>query len=248
MSYPSVAEVRAWFGREQVWQSWLDVEAALAEVQGEMGLIPATAAAEICAKADMGKLDSAALAADIERTRAPIVSLTRALAAACADDAGGFVHWGATTQNVMQTGRTLLMRRAHDAFMARFCDVLRRLADLAEADAETVMVARTNYRHALPAASRRFNSGPRGPMACIAPTAPPHCARNTRAAAAWKRSRWRSHSSIQPASLKPTVMAARARASDGAITRRARLSRRNTSCCSACSPRPAGGSRTTCSE
>lgn len=52
--------------------------------------------------------------------------------------------------NVMQTGRTLLMRRAHDAFMARFRDVLRRLADLAEAKAATVMVARTNHRHALP--------------------------------------------------------------------------------------------------
>jgi len=147
---PELADIRALFARPSLWQSWLDVEAVLAEVQAELGLIPAAAAAEIRGKANFAAIDEEALAADIARTRAPILSLVRALGNACAEDAGGYVHWGATTQNVLQTGRTVLMRRAHDAFMVRFGDVMEKLANLAESGAETLMAGRTNHRHALP--------------------------------------------------------------------------------------------------
>lgn len=146
----TLEDVRALFAREAVWQSWLDVEAALAQVQAGLGIIPEAAAAEIAGKANFAAIDAAALAADIGRTRAPVVSLVRALSAACAGEAGGYVHWGATTQNVMQTGLALQMRKAHAAFMARFDALLAILAGLAEASAETPTVARTNQRHALP--------------------------------------------------------------------------------------------------
>ncbi|MGH6882796.1 MAG: lyase family protein, partial [Hypericibacter sp.] len=149
-SRPGLDEIRASFMRRSLWQAWLDVEAVLAEVQAELGLIPVAAAAEIRSKANLVAIGEDALAADIARTRAPILSLARALGNACAGDAGGYVHWGATTQNVLQTGRTLLMRRAHDAFMVRFGDVMEKLADLAESGAETLTVGRTNHRHALP--------------------------------------------------------------------------------------------------
>ena len=113
-------------------------------------MIPADAAAEIAARANFSNLDEAALAADIAKTRAPIVSLVKLLSAACASEAGFYVHWGATTQNVIQTGRAVLMRRAHHAFMQRFADVLALLAGLAEQGAEMPIAARTNGRHALP--------------------------------------------------------------------------------------------------
>jgi len=147
---PDPADIRALFSRRSLWQSWLDVEAALAEVQGELGIIPPAAAAEICRKANLTAIDEQALAADIERTRAPILSLAHFLGDACAGDAGGYVHWGATTQNVLQTGRTLLMRRAHAAFMVRFGDLLEKFAALAESSADTLTVGRSNRRHALP--------------------------------------------------------------------------------------------------
>lgn len=147
---PSVAEVAALFSRRSVWESWLEVEAALAETQAALGMIPLRAADEIRRKANFTAIDELALAADIERTRAPIVSLVRALSRACEGDAGGYVHWGATTQNVIQTGLALLMQRAHAAFLMRFDDVLSAFAALAEAHAATMMVARTNHRHALP--------------------------------------------------------------------------------------------------
>jgi 3-carboxy-cis,cis-muconate cycloisomerase len=145
-----VAAVCALFSRRSLWQSWLDVEATLAEVQAELGIIPAQFATEIRSKANFDSISEDALAADVERTLAPVLSLARALSAACSPEAGGYVHWGATTQNVTQTGRTMLMQRAHAAFMKRFGDVLEKLAVLADDHAETLTVGRTNYRHALP--------------------------------------------------------------------------------------------------
>lgn len=147
---PPAMDVAALFSRRSIWEAWLEVEATLAEVQAELGMIPADAATEIRRKANFQALDEAALAHDIARTRAPVVSLVRALSAACEGDAGGYVHWGATTQNVMQTALALLMRRAHTAIMARFDAVLLICAGLAEAHAATVTVARTNMRQALP--------------------------------------------------------------------------------------------------
>lgn len=147
---PDIAEVRELFSRRSLCQSWLDVEAALAAVQGELGIIPQAAAAEICSKANLVAIDEQALFADIERTRAPVLSLAHALGEACAGDAGGYVHWGATTQNVLQTGRTRQMRRAHHAFMIRLGDLLEKLAGLAEGSADMLVAGRSNHRHALP--------------------------------------------------------------------------------------------------
>ena len=71
-------------------------------------MIPDWAARDICDVANLTTLDMAAIEADAARTLAPILSLTRALATA-AGPAGDYVHWGATTQNVMQTGLFLLL-------------------------------------------------------------------------------------------------------------------------------------------
>ncbi len=149
-AHPSVAEIKALFSRRSLWQSWLDVEAALAETQAELGVIPQAAALEIRRKANFEHINEQELARDMERTRAPILSLARALGDACDGDAGGYVHWGATTQNVTQTGRAVLMRRAHEAFMARLGNMLDKLAGLAENGAEMLTAGRTNHRHALP--------------------------------------------------------------------------------------------------
>ena len=145
-----MAEMRELFAPHSQWLAWLEIEATLAETQAELGMIPAAAADEIRRKANFDHIDQQALAADIARTRAPVVSLVRALAQACDGDAGGYVHWGATTQNVMQTARTWLMHRAHRAFMVRLGDVLLALAAMAEASAEMLTAGRTNFRQGLP--------------------------------------------------------------------------------------------------
>src|SRR5487761_2109985 len=98
-SRPTVTNIRDLFSQRSLWQTFLDVESVLAQTQAELGMIPAAAAVEIRRKANFEHVDAQALASDIARTRAPIVSLVRALACACEGDAGGYVHWGATTQN-----------------------------------------------------------------------------------------------------------------------------------------------------
>ena len=137
------------FSRESLWQSWLDVEAALARAQAEIGMIPEWAAADITANAHIERIGAKALQASIEETMAPILSLTRLLSER-SGKGGDYVHWGATTQNVMQTGRLLLMRQAHHEILSQLQRIFTLLGGLAEEHADTPMVARTNRRHALP--------------------------------------------------------------------------------------------------
>jgi 3-carboxy-cis,cis-muconate cycloisomerase len=137
------------FSRASLWQSWLDVEAAMALAQAEIGMIPDWAATEIARQARLDVLDLDALERSVAETMAPIVSLVRALVGVCGD-AGKFVHWGGTTQNIMSTGRLLLVRRAHRAMSGHIAGALDILGQLAETHADTIMAGRTNNRHALP--------------------------------------------------------------------------------------------------
>ncbi len=137
------------FSEESQWQAWLDVEAALARAQARIGMIPAEAGEGITDAAQLERIGPDQLRASIATTMAPVLSLTRCLAAA-AGEAGRYVHWGATTQNVMQTGRLLLLREAERAIRADLARAMERLGRLAETHAETPMAGRTNRRHALP--------------------------------------------------------------------------------------------------
>ena len=124
--------VRALFSETARFQSWLDVEAALARAQAELGIIPRGRRSEIVRKAHLKYLDLAAVRAGLAKTGHPLVPLVWALDQACDGDAGGYVHWGATTQNVTQTGQLLQVRRAHDIFLRQLAAILTTLADLAE--------------------------------------------------------------------------------------------------------------------
>ncbi|SDW45569.1 lyase family protein [Roseicitreum antarcticum] len=137
------------FSPANLWQSWLDVEVALAHAQADLGIIPDWAAEGIAAVANVETLGLEALEAEAARSHAPINALTRVVAAR-AGPAGAYVHWGATTQNVMQTGRLLLMRRAQGALRAHLAGAVDCLAGLADSHAATPMMGRTNRRHALP--------------------------------------------------------------------------------------------------
>ncbi len=142
--------VRALFTEQARWQSWLDVEAALAQAEAELGIIPASAAAEITRKARLSFLDQAAIRAGLERTGHALVPVIWELDRVCEGDAGGYVHWGATTQNITQTGLLLQVRRAHGIFLDLLADVLSTLADLAERTKDDIMPGRTHGQHALP--------------------------------------------------------------------------------------------------
>src|SRR5213082_1310730 len=143
--------VRALFTEAARFQSWLDVEAALAQAQAELGIIPAAAAREIVAKAHLKYLDLAAVRAGLAKTGHPLVPLVWALDRACEGDAGGYVHWGATTQNITQTGQLLQVRQAHEIFLRQLGSVLTHLAGLAERTKDALLPGRTHGQHAVPA-------------------------------------------------------------------------------------------------
>src|SRR5256712_212365 len=143
--------VRALFTEAARFQSWLDVEAALAQAQAELGIIPENAAREIVNKAHLKSLDRAAVRAGLEKTGHPLVPLVWELDRVGEGDAGGYVHWGATTQNVTQTGLLLQVRRAHDIFLRQIAVILTTLADLAERTKDDLLPGRTHGQHAVPA-------------------------------------------------------------------------------------------------
>ena len=143
--------IRALFAQTNRWQAWLDVEAALALAEAELGLIPQAAADEIVSKCRIELLDHKAIVAGLERTGHQLVPLIWELDRVCAGDAGGYAHWGATTQNITQTGHLLIIRRAHRIFLSQLAAILTAFAKLAEETKDYALPGRTHGQHAVPA-------------------------------------------------------------------------------------------------
>src|SRR6195256_5636000 len=143
--------LRALYRQENRWQAWLDVEAALAKAQAELGIIPAGAAEAIAAAARYELLDRARIDEGFARTGHTIVPLVWELSRVVGEPHGGWVHWGATTQNITQTGDLLVLRQAHGIFLGLIADALDAAAALAERGAEMPIPGRTHGQHAVPA-------------------------------------------------------------------------------------------------
>ena len=146
----TTAAMRAVFADEARLQRMLDVEAALARAQARLGLIPAAAAAEITAKARLERFDLEAIRRGTELAGYPIVPLVKALGEACDGDAGRYVHWGATTQDIVDSALVLQIRDALALIEADLDAVLRRLVQLSQQFRDTPMAGRSHLQHALP--------------------------------------------------------------------------------------------------
>ena len=143
--------IRAIYSQESRWQAWLDVEVALAKAQAELAIIPAEAADAIARGARLELLDRARIDAGFARTGHTLVPLVWELARVVGDPHGGWVHWGATTQNITQTGDLLVLRQAHAIILHQIGEILAAMADLAERTADMPMAGRTHGQHAVPA-------------------------------------------------------------------------------------------------
>src|SRR3954452_16331990 len=143
--------IRALYKLESRWQAWLDVERALARAQAELGIIPAEAADAIAAASRYERLDRARIDEGFARTGHTIVPLVWELGRVVGEPHGGWVHWGATTQNITQTGDLLVLRHAHRIFLRLIGDALLAAADLAEKGADMPIAGRTHGQHAVPA-------------------------------------------------------------------------------------------------
>ncbi|MBX5454359.1 MAG: adenylosuccinate lyase family protein [Acidobacteriia bacterium] len=145
--------MRAIFDERAFFQRMLDVEATLAEVEAELGLIPAFAARAIRAAARVENLDFAALAASTRKVGYPVVGLVHALSAAAetlAPGAGRYTHWGATTQDILDTAQVLQIRDALALIRSDLVATIAAWAHQAEQHRQTVMAGRTHLQHAAP--------------------------------------------------------------------------------------------------
>lgn len=142
--------MRVAMGEHAYLQRMLDVEAALARAQARLGLIPADAAATITAAADATRLDLPAMAAATRNTGYPVVALVKQLTALAGPEAGRWTHWGATTQDIMDTALVLQMRDGLALIEADLRATCAGLAAMARTHRDTVMAGRTHLQHALP--------------------------------------------------------------------------------------------------
>ncbi|WP_297103087.1 adenylosuccinate lyase family protein [uncultured Devosia sp.] len=149
---------RSWFDSAalDIWsdtstlQAWLDVEAGLAEAEAQLGLVPSECARAIKDNAKAELFDLACLDRDIRHAQHPFVPVLKQFEVLCGEPAAGFIHLGATTQNIFDTAVSLQMRRTHDLILDTLDKAIARLRALAGAHATTLQAGRTHGQHALP--------------------------------------------------------------------------------------------------
>jgi 3-carboxy-cis,cis-muconate cycloisomerase len=135
---------RAWL------QAMLDSERALARAEAALGVIPAAAAEAIAAACRADRFDTDLIAQQGRGSGNPAEPLVRALRSAVGGESADFVHYGATSQDVVDTAAMLVSRRALALVLGDVARVTAACAELAESHRATPMVARTLLQQALP--------------------------------------------------------------------------------------------------
>ena len=141
------------FSARSTLQSMLDVEAALARALAAKGVIPVSAVDPWvrCCQADKIDIPSLVIAAqDAGNIAIPMVKQLTAAVAAMDADAARYVHWGATSQDVIDTGRVLQLRAAINVITHELAALVEALAGMAQCYRDTPMIGRTWLQHALP--------------------------------------------------------------------------------------------------
>lgn len=142
--FREAVEGRSWL------QAMLDAEAALAIAEARTGLIPDEAAEAISECCDAVRFDPEEIGRQGRSAGNPVPPLVKALTEAVPDDASGYVHKGATSQDIMDTAAMLVSRQALDLILAEVDAVAAACAQLAEVHRTTVMPGRTLLQQALP--------------------------------------------------------------------------------------------------
>jgi adenylosuccinate lyase len=138
------------FSEKARFQRWLDVEASLARAQASLGIIPKEAADEISRKAKVELLDLKKYSELYQQTAHPMVAMLRLFQPIVERGAGQYIHLGATTQDIMDTGMMLALKGAHKVVYESLRRIELDLLNMAEQHADTIMVGRTHAVQALP--------------------------------------------------------------------------------------------------
>lgn len=144
---PKMSDV---FGKANSNQILLNIEAALARAQAKLGVIPQAAADEINRRADIKYLPENELAAEFKKVGHPMVAIINVWAKHMEGNAGEFIHYGATTQDIYDTSYVIQLRKAAGIILNDMRDIESAMMDLAGKYRDTPMMGRTLGQHALP--------------------------------------------------------------------------------------------------
>jgi 3-carboxy-cis,cis-muconate cycloisomerase len=144
------AETAALFSDTAEIAAMVRIEATLAHVQGRLGVIPGPAGEAIAGALDGVVVDPAALGPGMAGSGIPVPALVKALRSIVGGEAAQYVHWGSTTQDIVDTGLVLRLARLSDLLGDRLGAVIAALAEQARAHRDLVMTARTWGQPATP--------------------------------------------------------------------------------------------------
>jgi 3-carboxy-cis,cis-muconate cycloisomerase len=144
------AVVRAIFSDRAMLQAMLDFEAALAGAEADAGVIPAKAAPAIRRACQAENYDIAAIGAAAALSGAIAVPLVKALTERVSEEASGYVHWGATSQDAIDTAFMLCAKRGLSLLSAELRKAMLAAIALAEKHRGALMAGRTLLQQALP--------------------------------------------------------------------------------------------------
>jgi len=146
----STDAMRGVFSDENRIRHYLEIEAALAGVEARLGIIPASAAAEIAVQARIENIDLDALRQRTALVGSPVIPVVEQLTARCANNLGQYCHWGATTQDLTDTATVLQIREALVLVENDLAAISDALATLARRFRDTPMAGRSNLQQAVP--------------------------------------------------------------------------------------------------
>ncbi|KAF2199962.1 L-Aspartase-like protein [Delitschia confertaspora ATCC 74209] len=143
-------EIRKVFDDRAYLHRCIDAETALARAQAKCNVIPPHIGKIITSSSEKAELDFERLRKETEIVGYPILPLVRQLSSACGDEAGRYVHWGATTQDIMDLASVLQMKKGLEILERTLRSVIKNLEFLSEKYRDTPMAGRTHLQHALP--------------------------------------------------------------------------------------------------
>lgn len=149
-NYYSTPELLAVFDEQRRMNRWLQVEAALAMSQGQLGIIPEEAAREINAKASLEHLDLGLIKKGYQQSHNSLMPVIKNLRQACRKNYGQYVHYGATTQDILDTAQILELEEALQIVFRDLRVLEKYIIDISRKHQNTAMIGRTHGQQALP--------------------------------------------------------------------------------------------------
>ncbi len=143
-------EMKSIWEEENKLQRMLDVESALAQAEGKLGIIPQEVADEIAAKANTKYVKLERMKAIEAETNHDIAALSKSITEVCENGAGEYVHFGATSNDIVDSSNSLLIKDSIEVLKEKLQRLTKIMLDLASKHKMKVCIGRTHGQHALP--------------------------------------------------------------------------------------------------